>query len=341
MKNFLTSLIMLTLILSLLAVLSLFLSLSIPPSVGNEETMELVTIPVGATMGKVTDLLKEKGIIRSRMLFSAVARWRGMDIRIKAGEYQFSNRMLPHTVLDKLTRGEQIKYSITVPEGLTLQRIAGLYEQMELANKEEFVQLATDPAFAASLNIDQENLEGYLYPDTYKFIRNLGEKSIIRRMVRRFNELYNGQFEAREAALNLSRKEVVTLASLIEKETARSSEKPLISAVFHNRLKKKMRLRCDPTVIYGLETFTGRLTKRDLRTHTPFNTYLNYGLPPTPIANPGIDSIRAALYPADVDYLYFVSKNDGTHFFSSTLAEHNQAVRKYQRSVRGAKSPKE
>lgn len=323
-----------------LAVLSLFLSLSIPPSDG-EEVVEVVTIPVGTTMGQVTDLLIAKGIIRSRALFTAVARWSGADIHIKAGEYQFSNRMLPNEVLDKLIRGEQIKYSITIPEGLSLERIAKLYDEMELADKEKFVKLATDPVFVTTLGVEQENLEGYLYPDTYKFIRNLGERNIIRAMVKRFNEIYNDRFKEREAELNLSRGEVVILASLIEKETAYSEEKPLISAVFHNRLKKNMRLQCDPTVIYGLDSFTGKLRRKDLKVYTPFNTYLVDGLPPTPIANPGMGSIRAALYPADVGYLYFVSKNDGTHFFSATLSEHNRAVRKYQRSFRKIKSPQE
>lgn len=332
--------IMLGLTLGALTVLSLFLSLSIPPSDG-EEVVEVVTIPVGATMGQVTDILRAKGIIRSSALFTAIARWSGGDVHIKAGEYQFSNRMLPNDVLNKLIRGEQIKYSITIPEGLTLARIADLYNEMELADKEKFVELATDPAFAATLGVEQENLEGYLYPDTYKFIRKLGERNIIRGMVKRFNEVYHDQFQEREAELNLSRREVVILASLIEKESAYSEEKPLISAVFHNRLKRNMRLQCDPTVIYGLDSFTGRLRRKDLKTYTPFNTYLIDGLPPTPIANPGRNSIRAALYPADVDYLYFVSKNDGTHFFSTTLAEHNRAVRKYQRSFRRTKSPQE
>jgi len=340
MKNFLISLTALALMLGTLALLSLFLSLSIPPSDG-EEVLEIVSIPVGVTMAEVTELLKAKGVIRSRALFSALARWRGVDIHIKAGEYQFSNRMLPNEVLNKLIRGEQIKYSITIPEGLTLIRIADLYNERDLADKDRFIQLATDPTFAATLGVEQENLEGYLYPDTYKFIRNMGEKNIIRRMVKRFNEFYLEQFKQREKELELSRREVVTIASLIEKETGRSDERPLISAVFHNRLKRKMRLRCDPTVIYGLDNFNGNLTKRDLMTYTPFNTYLIHGLPPTPIANPGIDSIRAALYPADVDYLYFVSKNDGTHFFSSTLTEHNRAVQEYQRSLRRSKSAEE
>jgi len=247
--------------------------------------------------------------------------------------------MLPDEILDKLVRGEQIRYSITIPEGLTLVQTASLFEKMGLANKERFIQLATDPEFIASLGMDEETLEGYLFPDTYKFIRNIKEKNIIRMMVKRFNEIYNQEFRKRQQELGFTRREIITLASMIEKETAYSKEKPLISAVFHNRLKRNMRLQCDPTVIYGLNNFSGRLTKKDLMTYTPYNTYLIKGFPPTPIANPGLDSIRAALYPAKVDYLYFVSKNNGTHYFSSTLTEHNQAVYKYQKVSQKVKAP--
>jgi UPF0755 protein len=151
-------------------------------------------------------------------------------------------------------------------------------------------------------------------------------------MVQRFNEFYREEFKKRALELNLSQKEVVTLASLIEKEAARHEERALISAVFHNRLKLHMPLQCDSTVIFGIKNFNGNLTKEDLKTDTPYNTYCNGGLPPTPIANPGLDSIKAALYPAEVKYLFFVSRNDGTHYFSSTLSEHNQAVNTYQRN---------
>ena len=320
------------------ALLGLFLSLSVPPSTG-EELIEAINIPAGTSLDQVAQILHKKDIIRNHTLFSLLARCRGVEADIKSGEYQFSNQMLPNEVLSKLIRGEQIKYSITIPEGLDLVEIASLYEKMGLVNKERFVQLATDPTFISSLGVEAKTLEGYLFPDTYRFIRNIGEKNIIRRMVKRFNEAYNQQFREREKELGLTQREVITLASMIEKETAYSKERPLISAVFHNRLKKNMRLQCDPTVIYGLDSFTGRLTIKDLRTYTPYNTYRIRGLPPTPIANPGIDSIRAVLYPANVDYLYFVSKNNGTHYFSTTLEEHNRAVFKYQRSFRRIKAP--
>ncbi|WAC08362.1 MAG: endolytic transglycosylase MltG [Thermodesulfobacteriota bacterium] len=320
----------------------LILTLGIPAFIGillsfailpppHMEVVEVITIPLGVSLHEVTHLLSSKRIIRSQTLFNLLVRYRRADTQIKSGEYRLTNRMLPHEVLNKLIRGEQIKYSITIPEGLTVAQMALLYEKAGIAEQSRFISLSTDPNFIASLGIQAETLEGYLFPDTYKFIRNIGEKNIIRSMVQRFNEVYGEEFKKRGQELNLSQRDVIILASLIEKEAACPQERALISAVFYNRLKLHMQLQCDSTVIFGIKNFNGNLTKDDLKTCTPFNTYVYSGLPPTPIANPGLDSIKAALYPADVNYLFFVSRNDGTHYFSSTLAEHNQAVNKYQR----------
>ncbi|MBN2466710.1 MAG: endolytic transglycosylase MltG [Deltaproteobacteria bacterium] len=338
MRKFLTCAIFAVLAVSIPSAVGLFLSLSVPPSY-DEEIYEVVTLPSGATLTSVIRLLKDNGIIREPIVFGLLARWRGLETAIKSGEYQLSTRMFPNQVLNKLIRGEQIKYSITIPEGLDIAQTAALFERIGLADAAKFYQTATDPSFIAALDMQGDTLEGYLFPDTYKFIRGIGEKNIIRRMVRRFNAVYDEQLRKREKELNLTRNEVITMASMIEKETAAAYERPLISAVFHNRLKTNMRLQCDPTVIYGLETFSGRLTKKDLRTYTPYNTYLITGLPPTPIANPGLASIQAVLYPDPVDYLYFVSKNNGTHYFSTTLAEHNEAVASYRRIFNAEGSP--
>lgn len=318
-------------------ILGLFLSFSIPPP-NNGEVLEVITIPSGARLKEVISVLHEKNIIRSQILFNLLVRWQGGDTMIKAGEYQFSNRMLPNEVLKKLIRGEQVKYSVTIPEGLTIAQIADLLEKAGMAGKNKFIGLSADQRLISSLNLSENTLEGFLFPDTYKFIRNIGEESIIRSMVQRFNEIYNQQFRERERELNLTRTEVITLASLIEKEAKIPKERPLISAVFHNRLKCHMPLQCDSTVIFGIEQFNGNLTKSDLKTPTPYNTYINHGLPPTPISNPGLNSIKAALYPEDVHYLYFVSRNDGTHYFSSSLSEHDQAVNKYQKNNHNTKS---
>jgi UPF0755 protein len=330
MKKVFTYTTCLVLTLGIPALIGLLLSFAtLPPP--HMEVVEVITIPPGISLHEVTHLLSSKGIIRSQTLFNLLVRCRKADTQIKSGEYQFTNRMLPVEVLNKLIRGEQIKYSITIPEGLTVAQIALLYEKMGMVEKNRFIKVTSDPDFIASLGIQAETLEGYLFPDTYKFIRNIGEKNIIRSMVQRFNEVYGEEFKKRGQELNLSQREVTTLASLIEREAACHQERPLISAVFHNRLKLRMPLQCDSTVIFGIKNFNGDLTKEDLKTSTPYNTYRNCGLPPTPIANPGLDSIKAALYPADVNYLFFVSRNDGTHHFSSTLAEHNQAVNMYQR----------
>ena len=330
MKKVFTNATCLVLTLGILALIGILLSFAtLPPP--NMEVVEVITIPSGARLHEVTHLLSSHGIIRSQTLFNFLVRYRRADTQIKSGEYQFTNRMLPHEVLNKLIRGEQIKYSITIPEGLTIVQIALLYEQVGMAEKKRFINVASDPSFIASLGMKGETLEGYLFPDTYKFIRTIGEKNIIRSMVQRFNEVYEEEFKKKAQELKLSQREAITLASLIEKEAACPQERPLISAVFHNRLKLHMPLQCDPTVIFGLKGFNGNLTKEDLKIRTPYNTYLISGLPPTPIASPGLDSIKAALYPADVNYLFFVSRNDGTHCFSSTLAEHNQAVTMYQR----------
>ena len=312
------------------ALIGLLLSFAVipPPQM---EVVEVITIPPGVSLHAVTHLLSSKGIIRSQTLFNLLVRCRGADTRIKSGEYLLTNRMLPPEILNKLIRGEQIKYSITIPEGLTMEQIASLYEKAGMVEKNRFIKVASDQNFIVSLGMQAETLEGYLFPDTYKFIRNIGEKNIVRGMVQRFKEVYGGKFKKRGQELNLSQREVITLASLIEKEAACPQERPIISAVFHNRLKLNMPLQCDPTVIFGIKNFNGNLTKEDLKTRNPYNTYLNCGLPPTPIANPGLDSIKAALYPADVNYLFFVARNDGTHYFSSNLSEHNQAVNIYQR----------
>ena len=330
MKRLFAYTLCLTLTLGIPALLGILLSFSTPPS-PKMEVVEVIIIPTGARLHEVTHLLSSKGIIRSQTLFSLLVRCRGVDTKIKSGEYQLTTRMLPNEVLNKLIRGEQIKYSVTIPEGLNIAEVADLYAKAGMADKDRFIAISTDPHFIASLRMHEETLEGYLFPDTYKFSRNIGEQNIIRSMVQRFNEVYSEKLKKRAQELNLSRREVITLASLIEKEAACPQERPLISAVFHNRLKIHMPLQCDPTVIFGIKNFNGNLTKEDLRMQTPYNTYLISGLPPTPIASPGLDSIKVALYPADVCYLFFVSKNDGTHYFSSTLAEHNQAVNIYQR----------
>ena len=241
-----------------------------------------------------------------------------------------SARMPPLEILAKLTRGDILTHPVTIPEGLTREQIAELLSGKGLGNRERFMKLTEDPVLVNKYGIQGETLEGYLYPDTYQFARGLSARSVIETMVNRFWQLV-GPLKKRAKEVNMPIGEVVILASIVEKETGRSGERPIIASVFLNRLKRRMRLDSDPTVIYGLKNFNGNLTRKDLAKPTPYNTYLIRGLPPGPIANPGIASIKAVLYPAGTDFLYFVSKNDGSHYFSKTLAEHNEAVWKYQK----------
>ena len=220
---------------------------------------------------------------------------------------------------------------VTITEGMTLKQIATLLATKGLGAEESFLCLNADQAFLERWGLPSQGMEGYLYPDTYYFSWLASPEEILGRMIERFYTVLRPDMYRRAAALDLSAHEVITLASLIEKETGTDAERPLVSAVFHNRLKKGIPLQCDPTVIYGLDHFDGNLTRAHLQTPTPYNTYLLRGLPPGPIANPGLKAILAALQPADQNYLYFVARGDGTHEFSSDLATHNRAVQRFQK----------
>ena len=290
----------------------------------------VVNIPSGQSFKVTTDILFKAGIIKSPFKFNMVARLKGYDKQLKAGEYVLAASMPPIKILEKLVKGEVKLYKLTIPEGLNIYQIAELVAQAGLAEQAVFIETATDAAFAHKLGIAGDTFEGYLYPETYYFPKHVSADTIVSAMVKRFRLVYKPEWEARGQALGFSTHQVVTLASIIEKETGAPFERPLISSVFHNRLKKKMRLESDPTVIYGLKNFDGNLNRKHLETRTPYNTYRIRALPPGPISNPGSASLEAALYPADTKYIYFVSKKNNTHQFSTNLIDHNQAVRKYQ-----------
>jgi UPF0755 protein len=294
-----------------------------------------IAIPRGSGLNKIAALLGEAGAVRGQLRFKLLAKLLGVERDLKFGEYQFKLPATPLALLKKMARGDVVAFLITFPEGSTIFDVAQNIDSAGLCPGPAILGKATDAKFSAALGIAGASLEGYLFPETYKFNRGSSPEIILKRMVDRFNRLFDRAMELQEEKPRLSKKDVVILASLVEKETAVSREKPMVAAVFLNRLKKAMRLDCDPTVIYSLRlenpAFNERLTKTHLRKASPYNTYINYGLPPGPICSPGIDSIRAVLNPAPVNYLYFVSKNDGTHYFSATLPEHNVAVNKYQR----------
>jgi UPF0755 protein len=289
-----------------------------------------VEIPPGASFHDVTDILRKKGLIRYKEAFYLLALLKKAPERIKAGEYEIISSMSPGDILDKLLEGKVKGYRVPIPEGFTLRQIAARLAANSLADEKRFVDSAYDEELLSSLGIEGESVEGYLFPDTYVLSRSMGEEKIIRFMVTQLRRKITFKMSERMSEIGLSMREVLTLASIIEKEGGSVEEKPLISAVFHNRLKRGMKLQSDPTVIYDIEDFDGNITRGHLMRKTPYNTYIIRGLPPGPICNPGMDAIIAALYPAPVNYLYFVSKNNGAHHFSSNLLDHNKAVIKYQ-----------
>ena len=300
-----------------------------PPS--SEKAVKLVFIPQGASFNVIARKLESEKIISNAYKFSLLVKLKGAITNLKAGEYEFTTSMNPVEVLDMMIKGQVKDYTITIPEGYNIREVATLLNNVNIIDKEEFITLATDTIFTASLGIDGNSVEGYLFPDTYRFTKGMTADEIIKKMVQRFNEVYSEIAFKKPTRLKMSKKQIVTLASIIEKETGDISEATLISTVFHNRIRKRMRLESDPTVIYGIKNFNGNLTRKHLLTRTPYNTYQIYGLPPGPIANPGRVSLEAAILPTSEPYLFFVSKNDGSHHFSKTLHEHNRAVYLYQK----------
>jgi UPF0755 protein len=301
---------------------------------------KIVVIPDGSTFQQVATMLEREGLIKSSLFFLYSGKSQSADRKVRAGEYELNPGMPPTEILAVLLNGHVVLHPLTIPEGLTIIQIADLASHEGFVDRAEFLRLAKDRTFVESLGIKADTLEGYLYPDTYKFPRGVKTREVLVAMVEQLREMVVPDLLARMQERKMTMHEVLTLASVIEKETGSGSERPEISAVFHNRLKKHIPLQSDPTVIYGLPAFDGNIHKKDLSSPSPYNTYRVKGLPPGPIANPGIQAIRAALYPSDSHSLYFVSRNDGTHQFSATLIEHNKAVEKYQKRPfrRGARS---
>ncbi len=292
-----------------------------------------VTILVrkGATLQMIAQNLYAEGLLTNTRLLSLWARLSGRDRGIKTGEYLFTSPLSPLALLDRLEHGSILRQAVTIPEGLTFAQIAVLLEKKGLGAAESFLCLNADPQFLARWGLPANSLEGYVYPATYQFSVYASAEEILGTMIARFYAALDVEMYRRAAELGLSLHELVTFASLVEKETGAAVERPLVAAVFHNRLRKGIRLQCDPTVIYGIKDFDGNITRRHLRTPSPYNTYVIRGLPRGPIANPGLAALQATLYPTENDYLYFVARGDGTHQFSTSLAEHKRAVRRFQK----------
>jgi UPF0755 protein len=303
------------------------------PYKGYADAEVFVDIPNGTATSVIGRRLVEAGVIRDRLAFQAAMRLRANGRTLKAGEYRFTTPMTPDEVIDKLARGDVYLRPVTFPEGLTIAEMARIFEAQGFGRADAFVRAAADASPIKALDPQADDLEGYLFPETYTLPRAAKAADLVAQMTARFAQIYTPELRQQAAARNLSTREVLTLASLVEKETARSEERFLVSAVYHNRLKIGMGLQCDPTVIYALQRagrYTGNLTRANLQFDSPYNTYRYAGLPPGPIAAPGRLALEAAVRPADVPYLYFVSRNDGTHVFATTLAEHNRNVQEYQ-----------
>lgn len=308
-----------------------------------DSTKMVVEITPGMSFSEIPSTLHRLGIIRSQAAFYWGALQKNAFRRIQAGEYELSSSMSVNEILEILIKGLVKRYELVVPEGFNIFDIATRLNDLGLCTSGAFLRLARDPVFLKENGVDADSLEGYLFPDTYWFVKKNPVEKIAETMVKRFWQIWNENgYAARARSKNLSVKDVLTLASIIEKETGIAEERPLVAAVFWNRLKKGMPLQADPTVIYGLLSevtpFKTTITADDLHKLTPYNTYLIRGLPKGPICNPGKASIEAALSPADVNYLYFVAQPDGTHHFSSGLTEHNAAVYRYRNGIANQKN---
>ena len=308
------------------------------PLVTGKPEKILVEVKEGATFRDVQTQLGEKGLINDDIRFTILARYLKLAHKLKAGEFRLTQGQKPEALLKELVNAKPVLYSVTIPEGLNLKEVARIFADKDWCSYDEFIKLATDKEFIKKLGFDKiDSLEGYLFPDTYLVTRSYrNAEYALKLMTRKFKKVWQAAVKD-VPKLTLDQHQLITLASIVEKEAVKPSEQPVIAGVFYNRLAKNMRLQSDPTVRYGVENRSGPITRSDLRRKTPYNTYVITGLPPGPICNPGEGAIRAAVKPAETEYFYFVSNNDGSHQFSKNLAEHNRAVKKYRKAVRETK----
>lgn len=309
----------------------------VSPYKGYEGAEQFVDIPQGSGPASIGRRLVDAGVIRDRLGFRFEIVRSGLGRRLQAGEYRFDRPMTIKEVVEKIARGDVYLIPITFREGLTVREMAQLFASKGLGKADEFVALASDAQLIHGLDPVAKDLEGYLFPDTYAMTRHATATQLVPRMVAGFEKALTPEIRSAAEAQGLNVRQLVTLASIVEKETGRPEERPLVAAVYSNRLKIGMALQCDPTIIYALQRanrYDGNLTRENMQFDSPYNTYRYRGLPPGPIANPGRASLEAAAHPANVPYLYFVARGDGSHAFATTLDEHNQNVDEYQRHRR-------
>lgn len=278
----------------------------------------------------IVDILHNSGAVNSKWKFQLLGTAKEFDKKARAGEYELNAGMTPLEVMAKIQSGDVYLHRITVPEGYTVKQIAAKFAEAGFGSVERYMELSRDAELLDKYNIPAQTMEGYLYPDTYLLPKYTTEKAIVELMLRHMQNRITPEMRQRAAEIKMSLHQVLTLASIVEKETGVAGERPIIASVFHNRLKKNMRLESDPTAVYGVDLMGGGVTASHVRTDSPYNTYKISGLPPTPIASPGLDSINAVLYPANTKYLYFVATGNGGHKFSVTYDQHIRAVQEWR-----------
>ncbi|MGE5172233.1 MAG: endolytic transglycosylase MltG [Betaproteobacteria bacterium] len=321
---------------SLIIIIHFYIALFVPPT--KEKAWKEVQVTEGMSFKAISAALQKEGIIRYRGYFEIIGRLQGISRKVRVGYYGLSTNMSLWDVLDSLRKGKIIEYEVVIPEGYNLYQIGWTLSGTPLiSDPQEFINLVKNKDYVHSLGIEADTLEGYLFPDTYYLPKGIKLEEIPKRMVERYKAVFGDSYRSRAKELGFSEHQILTLASIVEKEARVEYERKLIAAVYLNRLKKGMRLQADPTAVYGTKAWITKVTKSDLRRRSPYNTYLHKGLPPGPIANPGEGAILATLYPDKVDYLFFVAQGDGSHFFSKDFDSHEKAIGRYRSNQKKAK----
>ncbi len=324
---------------ALLLLIHFYIALFVPPT--NEKIWKEVQVTDGMSFKAIAGELKNEGIIRYRGYFEIIGRLQGISRKVRVGFYGLSTNMSLWEVLDHLRKGRIIEYEVVVPEGYNLYQIGWTLSGTPLISEpHEFIDLVKNKAYVHSLGIEADTLEGYLFPDTYYLPKGIKLEDIPKKMVQRYKAVFTDGKRSRAKELGFTEQQIITLASIVEKEARVDSERKLIAAVYYNRLKQGMKLQADPTAVYGTKAWITKITRADLKRRSPYNTYLHKGLPPGPIANPGEGAILATLYPENVDYLFFVAQGDGSHCFSKDFTAHEQAISRYRSNLKKARQQK-
>ena len=321
---------------TLVIIVHFYIALFVPPS--KEKVWKEVQVTEGMSFKAIAGALQKEGIIRYRGYFEIIGRLEGISRRVRVGYYGLNTNMSLWEVVDNLRKGKIIEYEVVIPEGYNLYQIGWTLSGTPLiAEPHEFIDLVKNKEYVHSLGIEADTLEGYLFPDTYYLPKGIKLEDIPKKMLLRYKAVFTDSYRSRAQEMGFTEHQILTLASIVEKEAKVPSERKLISAVYLNRLKQGMRLQADPTAVYGTKAWITKVTKEDLKRRSPYNTYLHKGLPPGPIANPGEGAILAALYPENVDYIFFVAQGDGSHFFSKDFDAHAKAIGRYRANKRNAK----